>query len=523
MSSQTHHASSHCSHDRAQSYRAIALTCLCALALAACGRDVLTGAPATVLDGAGNDSTGGVLDKEVDSAAVGDGGATDAAQPVSDGIAETVGASDAAGDGLADGGWPELPWTGDATDASADLDQEDADTGNSVDVDSAEDLGSEEDADVWIGGDADGSPGPTFGSCYDKCGQNDVGDCSCAADCDQDGNCCNDFKFQCGVLTSTCGDGICHSSELVGKCTSDCRVKGQLACLYPTCPAVYACTQNANCSAALRCLKGCPSTSETCIGECLTADKITAATRKLIDNLRECSGGDGCRFSLPFSTPTTCGDGWCGSDEQGQGSCAEDCGVSWCGDDSATGCSYPIQPVWTGGCQGCSSIPVSKAEKCAEANCQELWEKCSSTTGCRSKFACYDTTGSLNTCVQGGDGSSFSALRFCASMAGCFAPPSQWSCSGKCGQTATGQPCSCGADCLALGNCCSDFATTCAALASGQCGNQTCQPDLGEDAASCPADCAAVPCKHTGECPGNLVCCGTVSAASCLLPKECKP
>lgn len=484
--------------------------------LAGChGNDVLIGLPpATTVDAADNDATGGIADSKLDSGQLGGDGETHDVAPDMDSAVDGPGVVDANNEVwievLGDGGWTELPTTDDAQDVDGGPSQKDVD---------ASSTGA---ADGKIGGDTDGSAGPSLGSCFDKCGQADAGGCSCAPECTQLGTCCSDHKFYCGEVISNCGDAICHPSEKVGKCTADCRAKGDVSCLYPKCPAIFACVQSGNCSAALACLKGCPNTSETCTNNCLSADKITAATRKLIDDLRDCSANDDCRFSLPYSTPTTCGDGWCSTSEEAQASCAADCAIQWCGEPGAVECSYPIQPAWTGKCPNCTSIAVSPAETCAATKCPEAWAKCENSA-CRTNFACYEATGSLNLCGNQYSSGSFETLRFCASAAGCFAPASQRSCQGKCGQAATGQPCSCSADCLALGNCCADFANECPDLTANSCGNKTCQPDLGETAASCPADCAATPCKQTGECPGNLVCCGAVLAAVCRPPAECKP
>lgn len=349
------------------------------------------------------------------------------------------------------------------------------------------------------------APDAAPGSCYGKCGLVQTDDCSCDIGCDAKGTCCTDYGEYCSGTIGICGEGLCHPEEVDKACTIDCEVKGDPLCLFDNCPAFFACQMDAACSTALACLKPC--NSGACSAACLVG--VPGLALQYLSQMKSCACMD-----FPMPLPQVCGDGGCVEGESGL--CPADCDqVSEC---DLQVCVSKSIPAWLNGCDSCQGQATTAAEKCAQQNCPLQWSKCDYY--CRPVFACMEQIDSLEVCPN--DNPLASELLYCANLAGCFAPTTSWSCAGKCGQVVGEQPCSCHPSCHALGNCCKDFVATCPDLAATHCGDGTCQPDLGESAATCTQDCGKIPCINKGFCNGGQICCGTPVQAFCVQPGECQ-
>ena len=147
----------------------------------------------------------------------------------------------------------------------------------------------------------DATTTPPDASCAGKCGIYDKkAACQCDDKCTQNGDCCGDYKAQCGAVADTCGDGKCTPPETQTSCPGDC---------------------------------GTVTTPFACKGNCGVYDKANACQ---CDN--QCGQNGDCCGDYKAecgAVANTCGDGKCTPPETAT-SCPADCG-SVTPADSCTG------------------------------------------------------------------------------------------------------------------------------------------------------------------------------------------
>ncbi|MFZ4580351.1 MAG: M48 family metalloprotease [Myxococcota bacterium] len=191
--------------------------------------------------------------------------------------------------------------------------------------------------------------------------------------------------------------------------------------------------------------------------------------------------------------PTTCGDGKCQGSESPQ-TCAKDCGAPppVCGDgkceppEVAANCAKDCGPVVACGDLTCNGNETAQScpddcdpvTLCINIKCSPELGACQGNLGCATLMNCTAAC-TTDACIDGCWNKTPSAAQQlymaavqCAEDQGCIAPsnPGGDSCQGMCGLQSGA--CYCDAGCTQNGDCCADYATSCAATGScaGKCG-----------------------------------------------------
>jgi hypothetical protein len=385
------------------------------------------------------------------------------------------------------------------------------------------------------GGVADGG-GSDAGECLGNCVGRQCGDDGCGNSC---GTCdtlaapyCDELAGRCTATCTpvcagrNCGDDGCGGT--CGTCVGTLRCSSAGVCVPPTwtCdPVRYAARDRCDC--------GCGAVDPDCADSALATAGCTALERCASDG--NCSprapAGWTClasRYAARDACDCGCGvvdpdcmvqelpvRGCTGTRATCSASatcdCTPACGNNACGDNGCGGscgtCANPQAPICLGGAcvSACDPAPI----RCNFAQCGS--DACGGSCGtCTPGSNCVD-----GRCVQ-------------------LAIDDPLTCFGRCGNF-NPAGCSCSPECVAQGNCCPDYTTTCGNCLPA-CGNRACGPDgcggacgvCGEGAVcsagvcitGCQPDCDGRQCGDDG-CGGQ---CGSCQAGeSCEWTGQCVP
>ena len=298
-----------------------------------------------------------------------------------------------------------------------------------------------------------------------ECGSDGCGDscgvCPPGSSCNSGGHCIQ-------VCESDCTESDCGSDGCGGSCGL-CDVEE--ACLGGECVPSLTCEELSDC------VWSCPPNDDGCGGECWTNASPAAKGQwtDLFTCVQEVCGPDapGSCFSQAFQ-------GECSQEWNVCQDCTAECVGKQCGDD---GCGGDC-----GECPGgyvCDNFGTCLCEpQCEGIEC--------GNDGC---------AGSCGTC---GNGETCNAWGFCVCQPKCTLADGTAKecggngCGGHCGECQVGYKCNDAGKCMSIG--------------PNSCGNGKCQPGMGENCETCPADC---------DCDDS--CCEEHQSLGCNEPKvkEC--
>ncbi|MFT7579640.1 MAG: hypothetical protein ACI9MR_001306, partial [Myxococcota bacterium] len=386
-------------------------------------------------------------------------------------------------------------------------------------------------------------------------------ECASVADCDAGETC---VGGSCSAAPDRCGDGTCDLDEGCASCAADCGCGPSASQCLTDLDVCVTCVSGGDCDSGDTCVGGaCQKAPElcgngscdpdegcaSCAGDCACTDEASHCLSDLdacaaCRTNDDCNEGDICAGGGCQTGPVLCGNTICDPGE-GCDSCAVDCACA----DAAPHCVSELDvcvvcrgnddcntgEVCTGG--SCQTGPVP----CGNAICEpELGEGCSTcATDCACGASASHCVSGLDVCVACVSDDDCGDADRCV---GGSCEPAPLSCGNNTCEPQFGEGCaSCAADCACLGDadhCLNDLDVCVGCVSDGDCaeseqcvgggcvtapvscGNDTCEPDLGEGCASCAADCGCD--GDTSICLTDLdVCVACAAGTDCEADEVC--